>query len=161
MKLPVSNRRKRLQRGSALVELAISFMGFMLLTMGSMEFSWAVYTWHTCVYAGQRAARWASTQGSQSTSPATAEDVRAYVRANATAVNTNSMTITPCWYLANGTAPTVGTDGSVSGCNGPSGNNAPGSYVWVNIRYDFSPLSYLAIKQSLTFSTTAQVVINN
>jgi hypothetical protein len=73
------------------------------------------------------------------------------------------MTVTPCWYLANGTAPTVGSDGTVdtATCNGPTGNNAPGSYVWINVKYDFSPLAYLAIKQSLTFSTTSQVVINN
>ncbi len=162
MKRPISNQRKRKQRGSALVELAISLMGFLLLTMGAMEFSWAIFTWHTCVYAGQRGARWASTQGSQSKSPAAASDVIAYVKANATAVDTSKMTITPCWYLSSGSPPTVDPSTlAVSSCNGPSGYNTPGSYVWVNIKYDFKPLAYLALKETLTFSTTAQVVINN
>ncbi len=161
MKRPISPQRKRNQRGSAMVELAITLMGFLMLTMGAMEFSWAVYTWHTCVYAGQRGARWASTQGSQSASPASSDDVINYVKANATAVSSSSMTVTPCWYAANGTAPSIDSSGTITGCNGPTGNNTPGSYVWINVKYNFTPLAYLAIQQSLTFLTTSQVVINN
>jgi len=144
-----------------MIELAFCFMGFMLLTMGVIDFGWAAYTYNTCLYAGRVAARWASTQGSQSTSPATADDVKNQVLANATAVNTAPLTITPCWIVSSGSAPTIANDGTVSGCNAPTGNNSPGSYIWVNVRYEFAPLSYLAIKQKITFSSTSQFVINN
>ncbi len=41
-KHPTSGRRKR-QRGSALLESTLCFLGFIFLTVGLMEFSMAVY----------------------------------------------------------------------------------------------------------------------
>src|SRR5579862_6921949 len=93
-----SRRRATSQRGSAIVEMALTFLGFVLLLIGSMEVGFAVYDWNTCVSAAELAVRWASVNGSQSSSPATADDVRTQVKNLATAIDTNSLTITPCWY---------------------------------------------------------------
>ena len=57
-----------------MVELALCLLGFLMLTLGAMDFGWAVYAYNFCSYAAQDAARWASTHGSLSTSPASISD---------------------------------------------------------------------------------------
>jgi Flp pilus assembly protein TadG len=131
--------RRRRQRGSAMIELAITLLGFMMLSTGTIEFGWAVYVYDTCVSTAQDAAHWASLRGSQSKSPATSDGVKTYVKSLATALDPSQLTVTTTW----------------------TPNNSPGSNVQVTVSYNFTPMSYLAIKQNMTLSGTAQLVINN
>ena len=131
--------RGRTQRGSAIIELALTFVGFLLLSIGAMEFGMAVYTWNTCVSSAQDAARWASVRGSLSSPAATADDVTAEVKTLATALDPSKLTVSTSWIP----------------------NNSPGSLVQVTVNYSFTPMAYLALKQSLSLSSTAQVVVNH
>lgn len=131
-------RRSR-QKGSAMVELALCLMGFLLLTLGSMEFGWAIYAYNSCSYAAQTGARWASVNGSLSNSPATAASVTSYVQSQMVALDPNVMSVNTSW----------------------SPNNSPGSTVTITVGYTVVPLVGLAIKNSFNVSSTAQMVIDH
>jgi len=122
-----------------MVEMAICFLGFMLLTIGSMECGWAVYAYNFCSYAAQDAARWASVNGSLSSSPATQATVAAYVKAEAVGLDTSVLSTTATW----------------------TPNNSPGSTVEITVTYRVNPMAGLALKQSFNVSSTADVVINH
>jgi Flp pilus assembly protein TadG len=122
-----------------MIELAITLMGFLMLTMGAMEASWAVYTWNTCVSSAQDAVRWASVRGAQSATPATNDDIKTYVRSIATGLDPTQIGVSTTW----------------------TPNNSPGSTVQVTVSYTFVPMAYMAIKQNMNFSSAAQVVINH
>jgi Flp pilus assembly protein TadG len=131
-------RRSR-QKGSAMLELALSFMGFLMLTLGSMEFGWAIYAYNSCAYAAQSGARWASVNGSLSPSPATATSVTSFVQSQLVALNPSLMTVNTSW----------------------SPNNSPGSTVTVTVSYTVVPLVGLAIQSSFNVSSTGQMVIDH
>ena len=125
--------------GNALVELSFCLVGFLLLTIGAMEFGYAVYAYNFCSYAAQDAARWASVHGSLSTSPATASSVTSYVQAEAAGLDTSLLNVNATW------AP----------------DNTPGSTVTVTVNYTVKPLAGLAIKQNMSVGSTAQFVVNH
>ena len=120
-----------------MVELCLCFMGFVMLTVGVMEFSMAIYAYNFCSYAARDGARWASVHGSQSASPATPDSVRSYVRAQAIALTSSNVLVTTTW----------------------TPDNTPGAVVKVVVAYTVTPLAYLALKQNLSVSSTSQVTI--
>jgi Flp pilus assembly protein TadG len=133
-------RRGRGQRGNAMLELALCFMGFLMLTLGTMEFAWGVYAYNFCAYAAQDAARYASVNGSLSTSPATQASISSFVQNEAVGLNTSNLTTTASWA---------------------NNSNVAGSTVTVTVNYVIVPLVGLALKQNLTVSSTADYVINH
>lgn len=161
----VTPGRRAKQSGSAMVELALTFMAFALLMFGIMDFGWAVYAQTFCYTASQDAVRWASVHGSESSTPAAESDVQTYIRNEAVGLITSNVTVLTCWYTTSTPIPSISANslpaaGSAN-CPGPTGNNSPGSNVLVVVQYPFSMLSGLALKQNLTFSSTAVSVINN
>jgi Flp pilus assembly protein TadG len=125
-----------------MLELALSFMAFMLLTMGTMEFGWAVYAYNFCSYAAQDAARWASVRGSLSTlsgAPATQASILSFVQSEAVGLDTSLLNVSATW----------------------NPNNTAGSTVTVTVSYTITPLAGLAIRQNIPISSTAQFVINH
>jgi Flp pilus assembly protein TadG len=138
MATPVSARRSR-QKGSAMVELALCLMGFLLLTMGSMEFGWGIYAYNFCSFAAQDAARWGSVRGSLSTSPATTATITSFVQSEAVGLDTSLITVTSTW----------------------NPDNTPGSTLTVTVGYTIKPLAGIALKQNILVSSTAQFVVNN
>ncbi len=148
-RIQVAETRRRRQSGSALVELSLCLMGFILLTLGAMDFCWGVYAYNFCSYAAQDAARWASVHGSLSASPASITDVQNYVKAEAVALNSSNLTITPCW------------SGDCAVGAPQSGENSPGQTVSVSVQYQIQPLTGLGLPQAFTVGTTAQFVINH
>src|SRR5579885_2750256 len=131
--------RNSRQRGSALVELSFCLMGFFMLTLGAMDYGWGIYAYNFCSYAAQDAARWASVHGSQSSSPAAASDVTAYVLSEAVGLSTSQLSVTTTW----------------------NPNNTPGSTVTVTVGYTIQPLAGIALKQNLYVSSTAQMYIDH
>jgi Flp pilus assembly protein TadG len=150
MNVSVASARRRSQRGSAMVELALTFLGFLLLLFGIMDFSWAVYIQTFCYAEAQDAVRWASVRGSESNSPAQGTDVQTFVQSQAVGLSASSLTVKTCWLNSDG-----------SSCDTPSGFNTPGSNVQVTISYPVSPLSYIGLVQGFTVSATGNTVINN
>ena len=131
--------RRRRQRGSALIELSLTLLAFLLLTLGGMEAGWGIYAYNFCGYAAQDAARQASVHGSQSTTGIwTSSDVTSFVQSEAVGLTPSQLSVTTNW----------------------SPNNAPGSTVTVTVGYTIYPLAGLALKQSLYVASTAQYYID-
>src|SRR5438045_4738127 len=101
------SRRSR-QSGAAMLEIALSFTAFLLLTIGVMEFAMAVYAYNFCSYASGEATRWASVRGSQycaSSSPVlpslTQEDVKNHVLAEMVAMDSSRLIVNASWLPDN------------------------------------------------------------
>jgi Flp pilus assembly protein TadG len=99
-----------------------------------MNFAIAMYDYHLIDDAARSAARFAIVRGSASPVPATAADIQAFVDA--------------CG-LKGATAKTTWTP-----------NNAPGSTVAVEVRFDFQPIAPLVPSVVLPLASTAQMVIS-
>jgi Flp pilus assembly protein TadG len=137
MKKKITTRGKR-QGGSSLVELTLCFLVFVTMIFGTLEFAWAVFAYNSVAYLAQDAARWASVNGSLSTSPATSTDVSNHVKSEAVGLDTSLVNVSTTW---------------------PSGNT-PGSIVQVTVNYTANPLVGLTL-QAMTFSASSQFYINH
>lgn len=124
-----------------MVELALCLLGFILLTLGTMEAGWAIYALNSCSYLAQSGARWASVNGSLSPSPATSASITSYVQSQMVAMSTSVLTVNSSWS--------------------PNGSNVPGSVVTVTVGYTVAPLAGLAIQNTFNISSTAQMVIDH
>jgi Flp pilus assembly protein TadG len=149
-RIAVSRRRRSSQKGSSLVELAICFLSFMLLTVGALDFAMAVYAYNFCYYAARDTSRWVSVHGANSATPGTncsgnpgiasgcaanSTDVSNHVAALAVALNTGNLIVTTTWT--------------------PDTN--PGAEVNVNVAYTVVPLSGLGLTQNLNVSSSSQM----
>jgi len=162
-KRPLVSRRRR-QRGSAIVESTLCFFAFMLLTMGLMEFSMAVYAYNFVTYASAEAARYASLHGSQSSNPATLTDLEQNVRSGAIALVASRIHVNK--NTDDQGNPIVGSPDHPSGFSPwvqPDGseNNNPGSLVTVRVTYQVHPLVNLVIHDFMKVSSTSQMTIAN
>jgi len=145
---PASSLRKRRQGGNLMVEVALTFTTFLLLTVGVIDLSYGVYGYNYCAYAAQEAARWASVHGTQSATnancgensgvsqgcPATRSDISSYAKSLGVGFNANSITVATNWI--------------------PS--NAPGGEVDVTVSYSTSPLVGLVFSGNYTVSSTSR-----
>jgi Flp pilus assembly protein TadG len=116
---------------------------------GIISFAMTIYTWSFLSNAARDAVRYAIVHGSKSTSPATSDGIQTFVRNEAKGLNPGAITVTSCW---NPQAPP-------NACPGPTGNNAPGKVVSVNVAYTFHPF-YPFSNVSLPLSSSAQMVIS-
>ncbi len=148
---PVSRRRQSREKGSSLVELALCFLGFMLVTVGTMEFGMAVYAYNSCSYLARDASHWTSLHGTLSQTatscdsskgvadgcPASSTDVQNYVTSQSVGLDTSKFTVTTTW----------------------NPNNTPGAEVNVTVAYTVVPLAGLALKENLNVSSSSQMEI--
>jgi Flp pilus assembly protein TadG len=147
-----------------MVELALCFMGFLLLTFGCMDFGWGIYAYNFCSFAAQDAARWASVRGSSSVltgAPATKDSITAFVKSQAVGLDPSLLTVTTTWMNGPTWTSTCSTDTPPTCSSTPTGYNIAGDYLLVTVSYTIKPLSGLAIKQDLLVSSTARYVISN
>jgi Flp pilus assembly protein TadG len=121
-----------------LVEGALCFSAFLLITFGVMEFAMAVYGYNFCNYAAQNAARWASVRGANYPTPATSTTVQNYVTNQAIGL-ASTPTVTTTW----------------------TPDNNPGSVVQVTVTYNVIPLTGVTLHANFQVSGTAQMVISN
>jgi Flp pilus assembly protein TadG len=154
--LPASQRRQLRQKGSNLVELSLCFLGFLLLTLGTMEFALAMYAYNFCASAARDASHWASRHGSLSQTagscsssqgvsagcPATVDDIKNYILAEAIALNHTRFN----WTDSQGNSNIYWTP-----------NNSPGGEVNVTVSYTVVPLAGLALKQNVTVASSSVV----
>ena len=136
-----ATRRRPGQRGSAMLEIALSLNAFLLLTLGVMEFAMAVYAYNFCSYASGEATRWASVRGAQyvaAGNPAiTDDDIKNFVLAQGVGFNRENLTVRTSWLP----------------------DNNPGSIVQVKVSYSVIPLVGLTLHEQLQVSNTSQTVI--
>ncbi|HLI97434.1 MAG TPA: TadE/TadG family type IV pilus assembly protein [Candidatus Baltobacteraceae bacterium] len=128
------------QRGTAMVEFAISSLVLLMLLLGILELGRALYTYHTIADAARLGARWAIVRGSgciDASCPATQSSVKSYVLAHVPLLDPSSVTVTANW---------------------PSGE-AAGDPVSVTVKYNFN-FAVPYIGNSLTMQSTSQMVIS-
>jgi len=136
-------------RGQTFAEFAIVVLPMLLLFFGIVSFAMTVYTYNFLSNAARDAVRYAIVHGSKSSSPATADDIQTFVRNEAKGLKASSINVTTCW---NPQAPP-------NTCPGPTGNNAPGKVVSVDVSYSLHPF-YPFMNVTLPLSSSAQMVIS-
>jgi Flp pilus assembly protein TadG len=155
-------------RGSQLVEFALSIMVLLTLVFGMVDFSRAMYSYHFASYAAQEGARYAMVRGASWTSAcstsappnftqkygciAAQSDVQNYVRNLTMAgISQSNLTVTTTWP---GTTPTC-----TSSCSACSPAASKGCYVKVKVNYKFTFMFGFLPKTALNFAGTSMKVI--
>jgi Flp pilus assembly protein TadG len=149
---PVPGLRKlRGEDGNNLIEYALTFMFFMSMVLGIVDFSRALYSYHFLSDAAREATRWAAVRGAtctndgSCTAAASSADIIAYVT-NITppGLNPTGLTTTPSW-------PGTG--------NCPGANNNPGCPVDVTVSYQFNFVVPFIRTTPLTLSSSSEMII--
>ena len=165
-------RLAREERGSALVEFAVTVPLVLSLLFGVLQGIFAMYAYHYTAYAAQQGARFAMVRGytwssnvaspcSTSAPPnftvkyactANSNDIQYYVQSLG-AINPSNLTInTSSSYVWPGQNP----DGTTTGCTTQS--NSKGCLVRVTANYTFNFVPYLPFT-GLTMSATSEKVV--
>jgi Flp pilus assembly protein TadG len=139
MSLAPEQRRTRGDRGSAILETALSLMILLTFLFGIMETGLAVYSYHFISEAAREGTRFAIVRGSSAGPACTAPgpptcaarpvDVQNYVlNLGFPGINPANMTVTPVWsaYTSGSTCPAS-----------PSPCNSPGNLITVTVQYNF------------------------
>jgi hypothetical protein len=147
----------RNDEGAAIVEFILSAIILISLVFGIIALSMAMYSLHFVSYAAREGTRYAIVRGSSCPgilpgcpAPGSGVDVQTYLRGlTYPGINTNKMTVTTTWS-GGGTACTP----SSAPCDNP------GNLVHVTVSYRF-PLNipYLP-SQTLTMTSTSEMVIS-
>lgn len=160
-------RAAREERGSSLIEIAISVVVLVTLFMGLMDFSRAVYSWAFVSWAAQsgtryaivRGSRWAGTACSSTATTdceATSANVQAYVQALAPpGVTGTKVSATTQWP---GASPDSTTDGGTD-CTKVA--NSRGCFVEVKVGYTFHFITPFLPSTGINFTGTSEQVIQD
>src|SRR5262249_38347995 len=135
----VRNINRQRNKGAAMVEFALGFMFFFLMLVGLMEFGRAVWAYTTGAQATGQGARYAIAHGSAN--PATADQIKSVVAANAVGLDPNNLTVTTTWN--------------------PS--NQRGAVVQVQVRYKLNLVAAPLIAQqtALTLGSSSNMIVAN
>ncbi len=157
------------ERGSEIVEFGLSALVLMTTVLGLVDVSRAMYAYHIVTHAAQSGARFAMVRGadwtgscSTSAPPSftmpygckvSSTDVQNYVKSLGM-VNWSNQGTTPVTVTWPGTTPDC-----TSSCSACSTTNSKGCMVKVNVQYKFTFATVFFKQTSVTFSSTAQQVI--
>jgi Flp pilus assembly protein TadG len=148
--IAVSPTRKRSQRGNAMLEGALSIWVFVMLMLGLMEFSMAVYAYNFVTYAANEAARYASLHGANASPAVTSTQITQRVQKQAAALLASRLTV-EVW----------GGNGTQSNANlWPTGNQ-PGNVATVKVSYSVVPMAKIVFKSAITVTSTSKMTISN
>ncbi len=127
----------RHQRGTALLEAAISTVLLTILMAGAAEGAQMLYTYVSLCNVARQATRYAIVRGSQSGRAVSAADITTFVQAHATIPNATTITATTTWIP----------------------NNAPGGVVKVQVKYTFSGYLPFLPPSSVVLQSTSEMTI--
>ncbi len=133
-------RGRRGERGTAVVESAMTLMLFLLLVFGIIGMGWAVYVYNQVSELAREGTRFAIVHGANGKPPASISDIQNYVVARSSGLNPNDLTVN-----VNPTWPT---------------NNRAGDVVTVQVQYSLVPFVPLIPQQVLTLQSTSQMVVS-
>lgn len=152
------------ERGSAILETALSAIILLCFIFGIMEVALAAYSYHFISEAAREGARYAIVRGStagtgaacasysSSYCNASADNITSYIQnINFPGIDPAKMTVTSTWasYASGSTCPAS-----------PSPCNSPGNQVNVTVQYNF-PLSIPFVPSStIAMSSTAAMIIS-
>ena len=161
---------RRGEKGSTLIEFALTLIFFLLMMFGVLDFARALYAYHFVSNAAREATRWAAVNGEtcaddgscNGTAPmnngqASASDIQTYVT-NITppGIDPTKVTTTPTWTAPTG-SPNICT-AAVTGLGGPY-KNYPGCTVEVEVQYNFNFVAPIISTATITMSSTSEMVI--
>lgn len=160
--------QKKRERGSTLLEFAVTIIILLTFLFGIIDFSRALYTYHFVAHSAREATRYAVVRGSQcqllaaNGCPATSTSIETFVQGMATGigVDKNSVEVTSNWSV-----PTY--DGS-----GPQTENCtlntttglldnPGCMIQVTVAYPFKFIFPFMPSNTCTIGPAGQTVTGN
>lgn len=157
------------QSGSEIVEFSLSALTLMTMVLGIMDVTRAMYAYHIVSHAAQSGARYAMMRGADWTSScgtsappsftmsygckASSTDVQNYVKSLGM-VNWSNQGTTPVTVTWPATTPDC-----TSSCSACATTNSKGCMVKVQVQYKFTFDTVFFKQTSVTFSSTAQQVI--
>ncbi len=161
MGLGLKHLRVRDDRGSSILETALSMVIFLTFVFGVIEVGFALYSYHFISEAAREGTSYAIVRGSSlgmnCTAPgpptcvAQSSDIQAYVKnLGFPGINPGNMTVTPSWsaYPAGGA------------CTPSTACNNPGNLVKVTVQYNFPLTVPFVPAHTYSMSSTAAMVIS-
>lgn len=142
-----TRRKNQFERGQATVEFALAVTVLFMVTYGIIDFGRALYAYDLVNTAARIGSRYAIVHGSGCTlsiCPATSAAIQTYVLTKVTGVNQSQFSVVTTWS----TAP---------GCSDP---NFQGPECIVNVKVSYPFRFVLAFNQTLTLTSTSQMVIS-
>src|SRR5277367_1468988 len=144
------------ERGTTLLESAVTISVLLLMMFGVVGFGTALYTYHFVSNTAREATRWASVRGNTCADglsggcPASSADVTTYVQNLSTGIGLDptKVTTTTTW---------VAPPNNLAIC--ASQPNSPGCVVKVQVQYSFQFLFPL-LPSGFTMQSTSQMVIS-
>lgn len=124
------------QRGSVVIEFALTLMPALMLTLGMTDFGRGIWTYNTLSYAAREGARYAVVHGDESSTPATTTKITEIVTNWAVGLDPSKLTVTTTW----------------------DPDNSPGSEVEVDVNYDFQTVVPF-LPSGITLGSTSRMVI--
>ena len=139
-KFHVPRRRFGSRAGNAMIESALCFLLFVTIFVAIMEFGMGVFTYNFVSYAAREGTRYASTRGSQCTSPctpATADTVQTMIRNQVVALDSSKVAVNTTW----------------------NSSKVPGNTVTVNVSYPIKPILGFVLG-NITVAATSTMMIS-
>ena len=130
--------RNQRQKGAAIVEFTLSFLLFIVLSIGLFEMARAMWVWTTLSHAARAGARYAMVHGNSS--PVTDSAIEQVVTDQAIGLVKNNITVTVTWEDA---------------------AKDPGDFVEVRAMYPFGFVTGSAIisNSSMQLGSTARMIV--
>ena len=176
--LGLSGGRVKRQKGSTLVEFTLVIMVLVTVTLGVIDFSRALYTYHFLSNMARDATRWAAVNGytcaddtsttdtggscngtdGMNNGPASATEIQNYVADHAPdGIDPSKITTTVSWPVQTDSPEICST--AMAGYPNSPYPNYPGCTVEVNVSYQFNFLYPLVHSSAITLSSTSEMVI--
>ena len=153
------------EQGNSLVEMAIGISLFLMLLIGIIEMSLALYTYNYVSDAAREGSRWAIVRGAECSTNtpgldhcnASLSDVRTYVQSLAyPGINSSNLTVTATW-LQPSSPPGATWSSCISTASVPC--NQQGYEVQVTVSYPFPLNIPFWQNTTLTVGSTSSMVI--
>ena len=128
--------KRRGERGSAIVESALSLTVFLMLLFAAMDFGRMVFAYNFVSYAAREATRYAVVRGTAN--PVDAAALTTFVKSEAVGLDPSAITVTPTW----------------------TPDHTPGSTVLVKVQYSFLPLGPYMPAGPITMYSTSKMLIS-
>lgn len=156
------------ETGNTLVETALCLSLILLVIVGVMACSMAVYTEHYVESAASSGARYATVRGSTYSAAcatsasyyceAKVSDIQNYIQTNVPpGIKASNISVTASWP---GTTGSTGPAGTPIACDVSQGTDSPGCIVTVTVSYPFTFMLPSPLNRSMTFLTSRSTVIS-
>ena len=156
------------QRGAEIVEFALTLLPFLVVFFSFLIAGFIMYTQVSVAYLAREGVQWAIKRGNDAAEdplrtapediapdnvPATANDIRDFVRGISLLRPIDSVNVSACWR-------TTCYPASACGALEEGVNNLPGSCVKVTVSYTFNPpLADYIWREEITASSSAEGVV--